>query len=427
MISKHNPNRTNLGSLFILAILILGEQFLSAQDPVEGAIDIGENWEWVNFFGSYQTDLFPWVFHEHHGWLFMGDGQLDSGRYMLDLTLAWVWTKRSIYPYMYSVDRNSWLLYDEGTTEPREFKEIATDQNLVFNNASPTDPFFNGFNLGNVVIPLNQIVSGGPPRDGIPSLTNPDFVSINQADFMESTDIVTAVTSNGITRAYPFRILNHHELVNDRIGDDYFLVTYCPLCGTAIVFESEVNGIPRNFGVSGLLFQNNVLMYDRETGSLWSQFMNQSVSGTMQKIRLKWKQSEQITWANFMSKYPGSQVLSDETGHNRRYDINPYSSYFENGEIIFPGSGTVRPDLPAKEWVWGITVGGVAKAYQLAALPSGQPIRDTVNGVELELVLNAVARSVVVTVVSTGEVLDNGVGSFWFSWQDFFPDTLVFK
>jgi len=228
------------------------------------------------------------------------------------------------------------------------------------------------------------------------------------------------------TRGYPFRILNWHEIVNDHIGDDFFTVTYCPLCGTAIVFESEINGYVRNFGVSGMLFQNNLLMYDRETESLWSQFMMQSVSGSMQKIRLKWKLSEQITWATFKQKYPNGKLLSDDTGFSRRYDLDPYADYFADDGPLYRTGNPVRDDLPENEWVWGITVGEVAKAYPLERLPSTKTVFDTVNGVELKLVLNLAARSVTVTVVSTGEPLDNGVGAFWFSWQDFFHDTLVF-
>lgn len=361
------------GSDFFKEIINSIEPAPVSIDPVESAVDIGEGWKWIDFFGSYQANMFPWVFHEQHGWIYFGEGNLNTGQFLLDITLGWVWTNRSVYPYLYSVDRNSWLRYEEETTAPRILKDIAINQDLEVFNASPDDPFFNGFNLGNVQIPLNEIISGGPSKDGIPSLTNPGFIPINEADFMVNSDILIAVTSGGITRGYPFRILNWHELVNDHIGDDYFLVTYCPLCGTAIVFESEVNGISRNFGVSGMLFLNNVLMYDRETESLWSQFMNQAVSGTMQQIRLKWKLSEQITWSNFKAKYPSAQVLSDVTGHNRRYDIDPYADYFASDGPLFRSSNPVRDDLPEKEWVWGITADDVAKAYPLARLTNGIP------------------------------------------------------
>ncbi|MCZ6671476.1 MAG: DUF3179 domain-containing (seleno)protein [Verrucomicrobia bacterium] len=414
------------GAEFLRTIIDSVEAALPPPDPIEVAVDLGEDWRWIDWFGSFQAEQLPWIFHEEHGWMFMGDGNLNTGQFILDITLGWIWTDRIRFPNIFSFDRNSWLLYDIGTTEPRLFHEHQSNQTLEFINASVFDPFFNGFNLGNVTIPLEEIISGGPPRDGIPSLSDPNFLFINQVDYMVNSDILIAVTSGGETRGYPFRILNWHEVVNDQIDDDAFVVTYCPLCGTAIVFEAEVNGYVRNFGVSGMLFQNNVLMYDRGTESLWSQFMLQSVSGTMQKIRLKWKLSEQITWEDFKTKYPGGKLLSTNTGFSRRYDLDPYAAYFESDGPLFRTNNPVRDDLPEKEWVWGITVDGVAKAYPLDRLPNNQPIRDSVNGVELELVLNAQARSVVVTVVSTGEPLDNGVGSFWFSWQDFFHETLVF-
>ncbi|RKX34361.1 MAG: hypothetical protein DRP71_07365 [Verrucomicrobia bacterium] len=395
-------------------------------DPIEEAADLGGDWRWIPWFGSFNIEKLPWIFHESHGWMYLGEGNLNTGQFIFDATLGWIWFDQRRYPNLFSFDRNSWLRYDTSTADPRIFQDSVTDQTIEFLNSSSFDPSIEGFNLRNVTIPPNGLISGGPPKDGIPSISNPKFLSINQVNYMESRDILISVTSGDETRGYPFRILNWHEIVNDHIGDDYFAVTYCPLCGTAIVFDARVNGIVRNFGVSGMLFQNNVLMYDRGTESLWSQFMLQSVSNTMQKTRLKWRLSEQMTWKDWKQKYPDGKLLSTNTGFSRRYDIDPYAAYFDSPLPLFRTKNPVRKDLPEKEWVWGITVGDVAKAYPLARLVNGQSTRDTVNGVALNLVLNAQARSVTVTVAATGEPLNNGVGSFWFSWQDFFPETLVY-
>ena len=395
-------------------------------DPIEEASDLGENWRWIPWFGSFNVEKLPWIFHESHGWMYLGEGNLNTGQFIFDATLGWIWFDQRRYPKLFSFVRNSWLLYDISTSEPRIFQDSVRDQTIEFLNTRSSDPYILGFNVTNVTIPPNGIVSGGPPKDGIPSISNPKFLPINQVGYMEDTDILISVTSGNETRGHPFRILNWHEIVNDHIGDDAFVVTYCPICGTAIVFDARINGIVRNFGVSGLLFQQNVLMYDRETESLWSQFMLQSVSGTMQRTHLKWHPSEQITWKDWKQKYPDGKLLSTDTGFNRRYDIDPYSSYFDSPFPFFGRSTPIRDDLPEKEWVWGITVGEIAKAYPLDRLVNDVAIRDTVNGVELNLVLNAQARSVAVTVVETGEPLDNGVGSFWFSWQDFFRETLVY-
>jgi|GEM_PF-168214 len=415
------------GADFLKGIIDSVQAPLPPADPIDEAADVGENSKWIEWFGTFNILHRPWILHDAHGWLFLGEGNLNTGQYLFDVTLGWIWTSKEVYPDIFSFGRNSWLRYGDGSTQPRAFKEYGSNLDIEIYNNSGRDPALNGFALTNSSINLLDILSGGPPRNGIPALTNPSFVSISEATYMSDTDILLSVTVGDETRAYPFRILNWHEVANDRIGDDYFVVTYCPLCGTGIAFEAEVNGRVRNFGVSGLLFQNNLLMFDRETESLWSQFALRSVTGPMIGTGLKWKFSEQMIFADWKAKYPNGKILSDNTGHNRRYDIDPYSEYFASDGPLFRTNNPIRDDLPAKEWVWGITVGDASKAYPLARLPASVAIRDTVGGVELELVHDIAARSVAVTVVSSGEPLDNGVGAFWFSWQDFFPTTDVFE
>ena len=137
----------------------------------------------------------------------------------------------------------------------------------------------NGFALDNSLIPPSEIHSGGPPRDGIPSIDKPKFITTTQATFMRAKDRVVSVEIGKETRAYPLRILVWHEIVNDHIGNMDIVVTYCPLCGTAMVFNRNNTGKTRTFGVSGLLYNSDMLMYDRETKSLWSQLMMQAISG----------------------------------------------------------------------------------------------------------------------------------------------------
>ncbi len=402
------------------------EAGLPPEDPFETAIDLGENWKWISNIGTFHDLNAPWIFHEEHGWMYKGEGNLNTGQFLFDLTMGWMWTTTEIYPKLYSLDRNSWLIFEEGTNEPREFFDTTLGESFSILNNIGFDPIAQGvFNLRNTTIPNSQIVQG-QVLGGIPEIDNPVFVSISGANgFMTDNDIVLSVSSGGVTRAYPFRILNWHEIVNDQIGDDHFVVTYCPLCGTGIVFESEFNGRVRTFGVSGLLFQNNLLMYDKQTFSLWSQFSLRSMSGTMIKSRLKWKSSEQMTYGDWKQKYPNGTVLSTETGFSRDYDRNPYADYFENDQIIFP-SGPIRDDLPQKAWIWGIEVENASKAYPIFSLTDGVPFRDTVNGIELELTVDIAALSVKAIVIETGQPLDNGVAAFWFSWQDFYPETLVY-
>jgi hypothetical protein len=125
----------------------------------------------------------------------------------------------------------------------------------------------NGFDLSGARVPVHEILRGGPPRDGIPSIDDPRFVEASQAQCLHDKDGVMGVVRNGIGKAYPIRILNWHEIVNDRFGDDYLAITFCPLCGSGMVFLRQLAGRPLTFGVSGLLYNSDVLLYDRETES----------------------------------------------------------------------------------------------------------------------------------------------------------------
>ncbi|UCH41924.1 MAG: DUF3179 domain-containing protein, partial [Gammaproteobacteria bacterium] len=137
----------------------------------------------------------------------------------------------------------------------------------------------NGFDLSNSILPQDQILQGGPPRDGIPALSNPKLIKPGNASYLKPGDRVIGISLQGQARAYPIAILNWHEIVNDEINNQRFAVTYCPLCGTAVAFDATVGGKPTDFGVSGLLYNSDVLLYDRETESLWSQIMSQAISG----------------------------------------------------------------------------------------------------------------------------------------------------
>jgi hypothetical protein len=145
----------------------------------------------------------------------------------------------------------------------------------------------NGFRVDGASIPVADIRHGGPPRDGIPAIDEPRFVSAAEARFLKPDDRVVGVVRGGVARAYPIAILNWHEVVNDRFGDEAVAVTFCPLCGTAMVFAAEAGGRQLQFGVSGLLYNSDVLLYNRQTESLWSQIMAEAVTGPMQGTRLE--------------------------------------------------------------------------------------------------------------------------------------------
>ena len=274
----------------------------------------------------------------------------------------------------------------------------------------------NGFDLSKLNIPLDEIFGGGPPRDGIPSINDPKFTPLADATSLRDEEPVLGVVINGVARAYPLRILVWHEIVNDQIGDRAIAVTYCPLCGTGMIFDRLVEGKVRSFGVSGLLYQSDVLMYDRETESLWSQLGMRAVSGSSVDQRLTWLPSERMSWKAWREKYPESDVLSEDTGHSRAYGRSAYADYFQSDRIMFPVPVT-RKELPLKSEVIGVLHEGKARAYSLADLSKQGSVQDgalTIHYDGKDMSHHAVNAD--------GKVIPS-VKVYWFAWQSFYPDT----
>jgi Protein of unknown function (DUF3179) len=282
----------------------------------------------------------------------------------------------------------------------------------------------NGFDLSNATIPVSEILGGGPPRDGIPAIDAPKFIRPDTAAFMRDDDIVLSLTRGGTTRAYPLRVLVWHEIVNDTIGGEPVAVTYCPLCGTGMVFDRTIGGKVRSFGVSGLLFQSDVLMYDRQSESLWSQLKMESVSGPEAGKKLRWLPGEQLTWKAWKAKHPDGEVLSTDTGHRRNYDGTAYASYFASDATMFPVP-QARKEFANKTWVLGVLVGGKAKAYPVDQLPDGRAVKDTVGGQPVTVTFYHAERRPEVR-DTRGEPVP-AVMVFWFAWQAFYPDTEIWK
>ena len=312
---------------------------------------------------------------------------------------------------------------DPLSSDTREFFDQSAGEWLSFPTENEAQPGGrNGFQYTNALIPISEIRSGGPPRDGIPALSNPSFVTqFEAASYMKDDDVVISVTHDNETRAYPFRILNWHEIVNDQIGDLHFAATYCPLCGTAIVFNRTVNDRILSFGVSGLLYLDNVLMYDHQTESLWSQLFLQSVTGSQFGTPLPFVPSAQMLYKSWREKFPEGKVLSDDTGHNRNYNVDPYADYFQNPDPLFP-VGDIRNDLETKAWVYGVLVDDFPIGFARDKLPSGQAFELTVNGSQITILYDESSQNIQVTDTETGQPL-TGLWSFWFAWQAFHPET----
>lgn len=283
----------------------------------------------------------------------------------------------------------------------------------------------NGFELTDLRIPADEIRQGGPPRDGIPAIDRPRLVEAGEADFLADDDRVLGVTVDGIAKAYPIRILNYHEVVNDRFGEQAVAVTYCPLCGSGLAFAAGQGEERRTFGVSGLLYNSDVLLFDRQTESLWSQILMEAVSGPASGEELTYIPTAATTWGAWRQAHPHTLALSPETGYRRDYTRSPYAGYEEQDGLMFPVARE-SDMLKRKDWVIGVEVDGHYKAYPLKVLAGkGPALTDTFRGRELHLRYDAESRSAIIRDRSDAEV--PAVTMYWFAWYAFHPETEVFR
>ena len=199
-------------------------------------------------------------------------------------------------------------------------------------------------------VDFNDILSGGPPKDGIPSIDNPEFWAASDIDGLEEHEPVMTLTVNGETKAYPLRILTWHEIVNDKIGGVPVAVTYCPLCNAAIVFDRTVDGKVTEFGVSGKLRFSDMVMYDRDTESWWQQFTGEAIIGERTGTRLKVLPSRTESWSRFAKRHPDAQVLVPNDDGLRRYGSNPYVNY-DSSSTPFLFRGEFPENIPPLAYV----------------------------------------------------------------------------
>jgi len=174
---------------------------------------------------------------------------------------------------------------------------------------------------------LKEIISGGPPKDGIPSIDDPKFVPVAAEKEIADSEPVIGLVIGGQARAYPLRILTWHEIVNDEIAGVPVTVTYCPLCNSAIAFDRRVDGRVLDFGTTGKLRHSDMVMYDRQTESWWQQFLGEGIVGAMTGKRLKTIPARLESFADFKKRAPAGQVLVPNHGSMRPYGHNPYRGY----------------------------------------------------------------------------------------------------
>jgi len=283
----------------------------------------------------------------------------------------------------------------------------------------------NGFDLSSASVPESEIFQGGPPRDGIPALNQPRVLRAGEADWAKWADeeVVIGVVVQGRARAYPLSVLVWHELVYDRIAGRPLLVSYCPLCGTGMVFDSRVAGVAHEFGVSGLLYQSDMLLFDRATESLWSQVRSQAISGSSRGKRLTLLRSEMMSWKEWKQSHPATTVLSPKTGYDRAYGSQPYGDYATSRRLMFPVSFDRR--LHAKTPTLGIRlVGGAARAYPATEVANaGGRVEEVLSGHSVVIRYDTEKKKFQVQASPELEVVEG----YWFAWMAFHPESSVFS
>lgn len=229
-------------------------------------------------------------------------------------------------------------------------------------------------------VPLTEIMSGGPPKDGIPAIDSPKFISTNEAGgWLADSEPVQVVDINGDARAYPLQILIWHEIVNDVVGGKPVAITYCPLCNSAVVFAATLDdGCTFTFGTTGKLRFSDLVMYDRQTESWWQQVTGEAIVGELTGTKLKFLPSSVVSWREFKEAHPGGRVLSQETGYQRDYGHNPYVGYDSGQPFSYQGPKNNR--LRAMERVATVELGGVAMAFPFAVLEREPVVQTNIGG-----------------------------------------------
>jgi hypothetical protein len=218
-----------------------------------------------------------------------------------------------------------------------------------------------------------DLVGAGLPPDGIPSIDNPQFLDVvTNLEILPPNEPVVTLEIDGDARAYPVRVLVWHEIINDTVGDVPVVITYCPLCNSAVAFDRRVGGAPTTFGTSGKLYNSALVMYDRATESLWTHFDGRSVIGLLAGTQLNEIASPLLAWSDFRAAYPTGLVMDwTRTGYVRDYGRSPYAGYDDPDSFpdLFRGDVDIR--AAAMRRVVGISVSGSSLAYPLDLLQSG--------------------------------------------------------
>lgn len=252
------------------------------------------------------------------------------------------------------------------------------------------------------LVELDEIRSGGPPPDGIPPIDDPRFLDAADVDFLADDEPVLALEIDGDARAYPIQIMTWHEIVNDTVGGVPVTLSYCPLCNSAVAYDRRLGDRILDFGTSGSLYRSALVMYDRQTESLWSHFTGQAIVGALAGEEVEVLPASIVSWADWRNAHPDSLVLSRDTGHNRDYGRNPYPGYDSLDDPPFGYEGEVDGRFAAKERILGIGDDEASTAILLTDLFGRRVITTDLDGREIAAWLKPGTASA----LEAGEIAD---------------------
>jgi len=270
-------------------------------------------------------------------------------------------------------------------------------------------------------VALEDLNQGCEYRDCIPSIDNPKFVAAEDANHVADDDLVLAISLSGYKRAYPARILDQHEIVNDIVAGIPLAITWCPLCGSAVAVHREIDGVMTEFGVSGVLYNSDLVFYDRKTETLWDQIEAKGIVGPLTGQTLQMKSVTMTRWGKWRAAHPDTLVLSDDTGFPYDYSKDAYARYRSSEKLMFPVSrndNTLHP----KTVVFGFDIGDAKIAVTEDRLQSTSEYEYELDGEVYTITLNDDGSVWMMNSGGANEVF-SPVRLFWFAWYTFHPET----
>ncbi len=269
-------------------------------------------------------------------------------------------------------------------------------------------------------VPFSELRQGCPERDCIPAIDQPKFLAVDEAVYLSDEEFVLAVVHNGETKVYPTRILLAHEIVNDVVGGEPMAITFCPLCGSGIAVLRRIGNNTVRFGVSGVLYNSDLVMYDDATESLWSQIDGRAIAGPATGREFETIPLTMARWGQWRRSHPESLVLSRDTGFDRTYDRNRYEEYETSDSVMLPAAATDKR-LHPKKIVFGLEVDGIPVAYTEEYLQANTEFTDNVNGRPVHISLGDDGTVTATDLEGAGTYTP--IRMYWFAWYVFHPST----